>query len=98
RNPTRDALERCIADLEDGTRGFAFASGLAAISTVLECVDQGAHVVATDDLYGGPVRLIERVRGRSAGIQLTLVDMSDPAAVEAAIRPDTRLIWVETPT
>lgn len=98
RNPTRDALERCIADLEEGTRGFAFASGLAAVSTVLECLDQGAHIVATDDLYGGTVRLIERVRGRSAGLGLTLVDMSDLAAVEAAIRPETRLIWVETPT
>jgi cystathionine gamma-lyase len=98
RNPTRDALEHCIADLEEGTRGFAFASGLAAIGTVLECLDQGAHVVATDDLYRGTVRLIEHVRGRSAGIALTLVDMSDPAAIEAAIRPNTRLIWVETPT
>jgi cystathionine gamma-lyase len=98
RNPTRDALERCIADLEEGIRGFAFASGLAAISTVLECLDQGAHVIATDDLYGGTVRLIERVRSRSAGMALTLVDMSDPTAVEAAIRPNTRLIWVESPT
>ncbi len=98
RNPTRGALERCIADLENGTAGFAFASGSAAIATVLECLDHGAHAIATDDLYGGTLRLFERVRQRSAGLTLTRVDMSDPRAVEAAIRPETRLIWVETPT
>ena len=98
RNPTREALERCVADLENGAAGFAFASGSAAIAAVLECLDHGAHVIATDDLYGGTWRLFERVRRRSAGLQTTLVDMSDPAAVEAAIRPQTRLIWVETPT
>jgi cystathionine gamma-lyase len=98
RNPTREALEHCVADLENGAAGFAFASGSAAIATVLECLDHGAHVIATDDLYGGTWRLFERVRRRSAGLQTTLVDMSDPAAVEAAIRPQTRLIWVETPT
>lgn len=97
-NPTRDAVERCIADLENGSAGFAFASGSAATATLLECLDQGAHVIATDDLYGGTLRLFERVRRRSSGLQLSLVDMTDPAAVEAAIRPDTRLIWVETPT
>ena len=98
RNPTREALEHCVADLENGAAGFAFASGSAAIAAVLECLDHGAHVIATDDLYGGTWRLFERVRRRSAGLQTTLVDMSDPAAVEAAIRPQTRLIWVETPT
>jgi cystathionine gamma-lyase len=98
RNPTREALENCIADLENGTAGFAFASGSAAIAAVLECLDAGAHVVATDDLYGGTLRLFERVRQRSAGLVLSRVDMTDPAAVEAAIRPETRLIWVETPT
>jgi cystathionine gamma-lyase len=98
RNPTREALERCVADLENGNAGFAFASGLAAIATVLECLDKGAHVIATDDLYGGTWRLFERVRRRSAGLETTLVDMSSPAAVEAAICPNTRLIWVETPT
>lgn len=98
RNPTREALERCVADLENGTAGFAFASGSAAIAAVLECLDQGAHVVATDDLYGGTLRLFERVRQQSAGLQTTLVDMSDPKNVVAAIRPDTRLIWLETPT
>ena len=97
-NPTRMALERCVADLENGTTGFAFASGSAAAATILECLDAGAHVIATDDLYGGTLRLFERVRQRNAGLMLTRVDMSDPAAVEAAIREDTRLIWVETPT
>src|SRR5882672_11006915 len=97
-NPTRAALERCVADLENGTAGFAFASGSAAIATVLECLDHGAHVIATDDLYGGTLRLFERVRQRSAGLNLTRVDMADPEAVEAAIRPETQLIWVETPT
>jgi cystathionine gamma-lyase len=98
RNPTREALERCVADLENGSAGFAFASGSAAIAAMLECLDQGAHVIATDDLYGGTLRLFEQVRRRSAGLETTLVDMSQPGAVEAAIRPQTRLIWVETPT
>ncbi|HEY2538802.1 MAG TPA: PLP-dependent aspartate aminotransferase family protein [Stellaceae bacterium] len=98
RNPTRDALERAVADLENGSTGFAFASGSAAIAALLECLDQGAHVVSTDDLYGGTLRLFERVRRRSAGLETTLVDMSDPENVEAAIRASTRLIWVETPT
>jgi cystathionine gamma-lyase len=98
RNPTREALERCLADLENGSVGFAFASGSAAIATVLECLDKGAHVIATDDLYGGTFRLFDRVRKRSAGLQMSLVDMSDPRKVEATIRPQTRLIWVETPT
>jgi cystathionine gamma-lyase len=98
RNPTREVLERCAADLENGSTGFAFASGSAAIAAVLECLDQGAHVVATDDLYGGTLRLFEQVRRRSAGLDTTLVDMSDPENVAAAIRKDTRLIWVETPT
>jgi cystathionine gamma-lyase len=97
-NPTRMAFERCVADLESGAAGFAFASGLAAISTILECLDQGAHVVASDDLYGGTRRLFARVRERSAGIKTTYVDLSDLAAVEKAIRPDTKMIWVETPT
>jgi cystathionine gamma-lyase len=97
-NPTRFAFERCIADLESGTAAFAFASGLAAISTTLEMLDAGAHVVAMDDLYGGSYRLFERVRRRSAGLQFTYVDLSNLAAVEAAIRPDTKMIWVETPS
>jgi cystathionine gamma-lyase len=97
-NPTRMAYERCVADLESGTAGFAFASGLAAMSTVLELLDSGAHVIAGDDLYGGSVRLFERVRTRSAGLQFTFVDMSEPGAIAAAIRPGTRMIWVETPS
>jgi cystathionine gamma-lyase len=98
KNPTRMAFERCIADLEGGSAGFAFASGLAAIATTLECLDQGAHVVAVDDLYGGSRRLFERVRARSAGIEATYVDLTDAQALEAAIRPSTRLIWIESPT
>jgi cystathionine gamma-lyase len=97
-NPTRFAYERCIADLEGGTRGMAFASGLAAISTVLECLDQGSHVVATDDLYGGTRRLFERVRRRSMGLDISYVDLTDASQLEAAIRPNTRMVWVETPT
>ena len=97
-NPTRMAFERCVADLEGGTAGFAFASGLAAISTILECLDQGAHIVATDDIYGGTRRLFTRVRNRSAGLQTSFVDLTDLAAIEKAIRPETKMIWVETPT
>src|SRR2546422_2512124 len=97
-NPTRLAYEKCIADLESGTRGFAFASGLAGMSTVLEVIDSGSHVVASDDLYGGTFRLFERVRRRSAGLDFTFVDMSDPAIVERAIRTNTRMLWVETPS
>jgi cystathionine gamma-lyase len=98
KNPTRMAFERCIADLESGSAGFAFASGLAGIATVFELLDSGAHIVATDDLYGGTFRLIDRVRRRSAGLDATFVDFTDLAAVEAAIRPATRMLWVETPT
>ncbi|MDX8539829.1 cystathionine gamma-synthase [Mesorhizobium abyssinicae] len=97
-NPTRFAFERAVADLESGTRAFAFASGLASISTVLELLDAGAHIVATDDIYGGTFRLLERVRKRSAGLQVSFADFTDLATVEAAIRPETKLLWVETPT
>ena len=97
-NPTRWALERCVADLEGGAQAFAFASGLAAISTVLEITDAGAHIIAGDDMYGGTYRLFERVRRRSAGLRFTYVDLTDPAQLLAAIRPDTRMVWVETPT
>ncbi|MEA2906765.1 MAG: cystathionine gamma-lyase [Alphaproteobacteria bacterium] len=98
RNPTREAFQRCIADLEGGSAGFAFASGLAAIATTLDCLDHGAHVIAVDDLYGGSRRLFERVRKRSAGIDTSYLDLTDADALEAAIRPNTRLVWVETPT
>ena len=97
-NPTRFAYERCVAALEGGSRGFAFASGLAATSTLLELLDSGDHVVAMDDLYGGSYRLFERVRRRSAGLDFSFVDLTDPAAFEAAITPKTKLVWIETPT
>jgi len=97
-NPTRFAFERCIADLESGTRGYAFGSGLAAISTLLELLDAGAHVIASSDLYGGSFRLFDKVRRRTMGLTFSFVDLADLAAVEAAIRPETGLIWVETPT
>ena len=97
-NPTRMAFERCIADLESGSDGMAFASGLAAIATILELLDTGAHVIASDDLYGGSFRLFDKVRKRSAGLEFSFVDLSDLKAVEAAIKPNTRMIWVETPT
>ena len=98
RNPTRDALQAAVANLEGGTAGFAFASGMATTSTVLELIDSGSHVVAMHDLYGGSYRLFENVRKRSAGLDVSLVDLTNPAALEAAIRPNTRLLWVETPT
>ena len=97
-NPTRFAYERCVADLEGGTRGLAFASGLAATSTLLDLLDSGSHVVAADDLYGGTYRLFERVRRRSAGLDFTFTDLGKPGALEAALRPNTRLVWVETPS
>jgi len=97
-NPTREALERCVADLEGGVRGYAFASGLAGMSTVLELLDAGAHIIASDDLYGGSFRLFERVRKRSMGLQVSFIDMSDPQAVRAAIQPNTKMVWVETPS
>jgi cystathionine gamma-lyase len=97
-NPTRFAWERCIADLEGGTRGYAFASGLAATATVLDLLDSGSHVVCMDDVYGGTYRLFERVRRRSAGLDFTFVDLNDLDALAAAVKPNTRMIWAETPT
>jgi cystathionine gamma-lyase len=97
-NPTRKALEDCVADLENGATGFAFASGMAATATVLELLDHGSHVVAGDDLYGGSYRIFENVRKRTAGHSFAFVDFSDLKAVEAAIGPDTKMLWVETPT
>jgi cystathionine gamma-lyase len=97
-NPTRFAFERAVADLESGVRGYAFSSGLAAIATILDLLDAGAHVIASSDLYGGSFRLFDKVRRRSAGLAFSFVDLADVAAVEAAITPKTRLIWVETPT
>ena len=98
RNPTRDALEACIAELEGGQAGFAFASGMAAIGTVLELLDSGSHVVAMDDLYGGSYRILERVRKRSANIQASFVDLSQTENFEKVIKPNTRMVWVESPT
>ncbi|UYC11553.1 cystathionine gamma-synthase [Xanthomonas sp. CFBP 8445] len=97
-NPTRFAYERCVAALEGGSRGFAFASGMAATATVIELLDSGSHVIAMDDLYGGSYRLFERVRKRTAALEFGFVDLTDPAAFEAAIRPTTRMVWIETPT
>ncbi len=97
-NPTRRAFEDCMADLESGTRGFAFASGMAAASTVLELLTSGDHVVAMDDLYGGSYRLFEQVRRRSAGLDFTFTDLRDGARLEAAMRPNTRMVWVGSPT
>lgn len=97
-NPTRQAYERAVADLESGVQGYAFSSGLAAMATVLDTLDHGAHIVAGDDLYGGSYRLFERVRKKSAGLSVTYVDSSDPENVRAALRPETRLIWIETPS
>jgi cystathionine gamma-lyase len=97
-NPTRMAYERCVADLESGTHGFAFASGMAAIGTILELLDTGSHVVALDDLYGGTRRLFTGVRERSAGLDFTYVDLADTGAIEAALRDDTRMIWIESPS
>lgn len=98
RNPTREAYEKCIADLESGQHGFAFASGMAAIATVLELLKPGDHIIAMDDLYGGTYRLLEKVRKRSAGLQVSFVDLSNLEHLKSEIRPETRLIWVETPT
>lgn len=97
-NPTRSAYENCVASLETGRRGFAFASGMAATATILELLSPGDHVVACDDLYGGTFRLFENVRKRSAGLEFSFVDFNHPEKVLEAIQPNTKLIWVETPT
>jgi cystathionine gamma-lyase len=97
-NPTRWALERCVADIESGGAAYAFASGLAAIAAVLELLPAGSHIVAGDDMYGGTYRLFERVRRVSAGHDFTYVDLTDPLALANALRPETKMVWVETPT
>jgi cystathionine beta-lyase/cystathionine gamma-synthase len=98
KNPTRLAYEACVADLESGYKGFAFASGMAAISTVIELLQAGDHIIVCDDVYGGTYRLFEKVRRRSMGLDFSFVDMTDVNQVEKAITPKTRLLWVETPT
>jgi len=97
-NPTRDAYEKCTADLEGGIRGLAFASGMAATSAILELLDAGDHVVAGDDLYGGTFRLFHGVRERSANLKFTYAQLENPENLRAAMRPETRMVWVETPT
>jgi len=97
-NPTRMAYERCVADLEAGTHGFAFASGMAAIGTILELIDSGSHVISLDDLYGGTRRLFSGVRERSTGLEFSYVDMTDPSEVENALQDNTRMIWIESPS
>ena len=97
-NPTRMAYERCIANLESGAAGFAFASGMAATATLLEILNHGDHVIAMDDLYGGTFRLFDKVRKRSAGLEFSFVDLSNLEALKKAVRPNTKMIWVETPT
>jgi len=98
RNPTRDALQAAMANLEGGAAGFTFATGMAATATVLELLDSGSHIIAMHDLYGGSYRILENVRKRSAGHTVSFVDLTNPAALEEALRPNTRLVWVETPT
>ena len=97
-NPTRDALQASVANLEGGAAGFAFSSGLAASATIVDLLDSGSHIVAMHDLYGGSYRLFENVRKRSAGHEVSFVDLTDPAALEASLQPNTRMLWVETPT
>ncbi|MBM3857042.1 MAG: PLP-dependent transferase [Verrucomicrobia bacterium] len=97
-NPTRHAYEECIANLESGNRGFAFASGMAATATILELLSPGDHIIASDDLYGGTYRILERVRKRSAGLEISFVDFTDTENVANAIKSNTKMIWVETPT
>lgn len=97
-NPTRKAYEACIADLEGGIAGFAFASGMAATGTILELLSPGDHVIVCDDVYGGTYRIFDKVRKRSAGLSVSFVDLMDSAALAKALTPQTKLIWVETPT
>ncbi|PYK31360.1 MAG: cystathionine beta-lyase [Verrucomicrobia bacterium] len=97
-NPTRLAYEKCIADLESGTRGFAFASGLAAMATTLELIESGSHIIVSDDLYGGTFRLFDKVRKQSAGLEFTYVDLTDASRFEKAIKENTRMVWIETPS
>ena len=97
-NPTRKALEDCVAALENGSGGFAFSSGMGATATVLEMLDSGDHVIAMDDLYGGTYRLFENVRKRSAGLEFTFANLSDLDNLEASLQENTKMIWVESPT
>ena len=98
RNPTRDALQAALANLENGTAAFAFASGMAASATIVELLDADSHIVASQDLYGGSYRLFEKIRKRTAGLEVSFVDLAQPSSFEAAIRPNTRMVWMESPT
>src|SRR5438045_8806199 len=97
-NPTRLAYEKCIADLESGARGFAFASGLAAMSTALDLLESGSHIVVSDDLYGGTFRLFEKVRRSSANLDFTYLDLTDASRFESGIKTNARMVWIETPS
>src|SRR3989338_7911150 len=98
KNPTRLAYEKCVADLESGTHGFAFGSGMAAIATILELLKPGDHVIVCDDVYGGTFRLFEKVRKRSAGLSVSFIDFSHIENIEKEINATTRMVWIETPT
>lgn len=98
KNPTRFAYEKCVADLESGTSAYAFASGLAATATILDLLKPGDHVIVADNVYGGTYRLFENVRKRSAGLQFSFIDFTHLDRIEAAILPETKMIWIETPT
>jgi cystathionine gamma-lyase/cystathionine beta-lyase len=97
-NPTRQAYEACVANLESGQRGFAFASGMAAIDCITNLLDAGSHIIAADDLYGGTYRLFHQVKTRTANLSFSFVNMTDHANIKAQIRPNTRMIWLETPS
>jgi len=97
-NPTRKALEVCMADLEEGGQGFAFSSGMAATATVLELLDTGDHIISMDDLYGGTYRLFENVRKRSSGLEFSYSNLSSLDDLESLLKPNSRMIWVESPS
>jgi cystathionine gamma-lyase len=97
-NPTRTALEECVASLEGADYGLAFASGLAATIATMSLLSPGDHVVAGDDLYGGTYRLFDKVLPRTGGLDFTYADTTEPASVEKALKPETKLLWIETPT
>ena len=97
-NPTRTAYEDCIASLESGTHGFAFASGMAAINTMTDLLDHGDHVIAMNDLYGGTFRLFDKVKTRTSHLSFSFIDLSNPANLVAAITPKTKMIWIESPS
>lgn len=97
-NPTRKAYENCIASLESGASGFAFASGMAAVNTVIDLLDAGDHVIAMNDLYGGSYRLFDQIKTRTSNLSFSFVDMRNLDSIVDAIRPETRMIWLETPS